>query len=172
MRSLTCQQQNIEVLTGIFIRALLGVYKAANGMTHLVASTLLCGQMFQVSLTASAFSSSARSAMAHCGGEVYSQRVSLNYAMKADPVLERGSSCVFDCRMTLYTVLQYFIRLGEQLPSSRPFERLLVFPLKLESRLSDTTSCQCRAFQIFWQIVACLTFSLAFTKENAGQVGV
>jgi hypothetical protein len=43
--------------TGMFGRRLLGVYTAAKGMTHFVASSLLFGQMFQVSRTPSMSSS-------------------------------------------------------------------------------------------------------------------
>lgn len=50
-------------LTGMFSNSLLGVYSAANGITHFVASTRLFGQIFHVSRTASTFSSSWKSAI-------------------------------------------------------------------------------------------------------------
>lgn len=50
--------------TGMVGICLFGVYTAAKGMTHLVASSLLLGQMFQVSRTPSMSSSCAKSIFA------------------------------------------------------------------------------------------------------------
>lgn len=50
----------------------LGVYTAAKGMTHLVASSLLLGQMFQVRRTPSTSSSAEKSmvkVVAGCGAQ-------------------------------------------------------------------------------------------------------
>lgn len=58
-------------LTGIASKYLFGVYSAAKGITHFVASTLLLGQMFQVMRTASTFSSSWKSAMPWLGHYVF-----------------------------------------------------------------------------------------------------
>ena len=57
-------------LTGQSLRYLRGVTSAANGSTHLVASSLVFGHTFQLSLTPSLASSSLKSAIVAYGGRV------------------------------------------------------------------------------------------------------